>query len=352
MRKSYRVKKPWGFFEVLAKRPDFWVKRIAISKGHRTSLQSHCHRSEIWIITNQDLRVEVNGRIVTGPVIIIPPKAVHRISSPKKDSQVIEVAWGKCLEEDVIRYEDDYGRIIKAKITPDKLHQESFLAIILAGGQGTRLQPITYEIPKPLLPVKKKPIVSHLVDLFTKQGINNIILVISREWEREFLSWRDEYCPQVEILIEEKPLGTFGAINSYFRGKILRPFFLSNGDELKEVDLKEMMKFHQKHKALATIALKEVENPQEYGVAVLQGLKITRFIEKPKHPPSRLISGGLYILEPKIFDYIDQRASRLMIEKDVWPILAKKRELFGYKIKGRWFDCGTLERWEKAVKEW
>jgi NDP-sugar pyrophosphorylase family protein len=104
----------------------------------------------------------------------------------------------------------------------------------------------------------------------------------------------------------------------------------------------------------------KVENPSDYGVPVMSGDKITEFLEKPKnlYPPvggrhSNYISSGLYVLEPEVFKYADWNKGHLMIEKDIFPKLAAAGKLAGYKVEnGRWFDCGTFARWEKAIKEW
>ena len=113
-----------------------------------------------------------------------------------------------------------------------------------------------------------------------------------------------------------------------------------------------MYMFHKDNKAIGTIALTTVEDPSRYGVVVLRGNKITSFIEKPNkgESPSNLINAGLYILEPEIIKYIP--AGYAMLETDVFPKLAQEGKLFGYAFGGQWFDAGTPERYEKAIKEW
>jgi NDP-sugar pyrophosphorylase family protein len=132
-------------------------------------------------------------------------------------------------------------------------------------------------------------------------------------------------------------------------------FVLSNGDELKDFPLDKLLEFHKNHKEkpLATIALVKVENPSDYGVPVMEGDKIRQFLEKPKDPPSNFISSGLYVLEPEVFKHADWSKGFLMIEKDIFPKLAAAGKLAGYKVEnGRWYDCGTFTRWEKAIREW
>lgn len=227
-------------------------------------------------------------------------------------------------------------------------------AIILAGGKGTRLNPLTLEVPKPLITVRKKPIINYLFDLFYNYKLKDIKILTSPEWECEFKEWQEEFKKQwpgvkKELVIEEKPLGTFGGVVKYLKNWIKNDdFFLTNGDELKDLDLEKMMK---ERKGVATIALVCHDNPQDYGVAVLNGNRIECFLEKPKNPPSNYISSGLYLINSKIFDYCPEREF-IMIEKDIFPRLAEDKELYGFKFRGQWFDCGTFDRWEEAIKKW
>jgi NDP-sugar pyrophosphorylase family protein len=230
-------------------------------------------------------------------------------------------------------------------------------AIILAGGMGTRLRPVTYEIPKPLLTVQKKPIINHLIDLFRKHGIEEMGILINRQHETDFERWRktwqSELPKDTTIFFEEKPRGTFGGLGELREWIGDKAFILSNGDELKDFDLEKLIQFHNTHKPLGTIALVKVPNPHEYGVPVLEGHYVKDFLEKPNPSPSEFISSGLYVLEPGVFDYADFSKEILMIERDIFPKMAKDKRLHGYIMEhGRWFDCGNLERWEKAIKEW
>ena len=129
-------------------------------------------------------------------------------------------------------------------------------------------------------------------------------------------------------------------------------FIVSNGDELKDIDLEEMYNVHKKKKALVTIALTKVEDPSKYGVAKLDGNKILEFVEKPKKEgaPSSLINSGFYMIEAEVIKMIPNGNS--MLEKDVFPKLAKQGKLFGYQFNGQWFDIGNMERYEDAIKGW
>ena len=226
----------------------------------------------------------------------------------------------------------------------------SYKAVILAGGKGTRLYPITKEIPKPLLPVKRKPIINYLVDLFYKAGIKDVAVLIDRDYREDFDWWKRRYYSNLDIkfIEESEPLGTFGGL--YFLKDWMedKPFFMTNGDEIKEISLSEMAEFHQGQNVLATICSVYVPDPQNYGVVICENNRVKEFLEKPKNPPSNYINSGLYLFSPEIFKS-HPGPKFLMTEKDIFPNLAKENKLANFQYKGYWTDCGTWERYGKAL---
>ncbi|NQV09137.1 NTP transferase domain-containing protein [Candidatus Woesearchaeota archaeon] len=226
-------------------------------------------------------------------------------------------------------------------------------AVILAGGKGTRLRPITYETPKALLPIHDKTLTEHLFDLFKKYDIRDIIMAVGHQRDKIMKFYEDgsKFGVKLTYVKEKEPLGTAGPIRAA-RKLLTEPFIVSNGDELKNINLEEMYKFHKSNKALVTIALTTVSDPSLYGVAKLSGPKILEFVEKPKKEdaPSKLINSGFYIFEPEVIDYIPKGFS--MSEKDIFPKLAAEGKLFGYPFSGQWFDTGNIKRYERALKEW
>jgi mannose-1-phosphate guanylyltransferase len=226
-------------------------------------------------------------------------------------------------------------------------------ALILAGGKGTRLRPITKEIPKPLVPLHDKPIMQHTLELFKKYGINEIIISIGYKGDKikEYFGNGKRFGVTITYIEETEPLGTAGPLN-LARPYLTDTFVMCNADELKNIDLHEMYMFHKENNAAATIALTTVADPSQYGVAKLTGNKILEFIEKPPQgtAPSNLINAGLYILEPSVLDYVQKGASS--IERNVFPQIAHASKLFGFPFSGQWFDTGTLERYEEAMEKW
>lgn len=233
---------------------------------------------------------------------------------------------------------------------------ENYKAVILAGGKGTRLYPVTKETPKPLLRIGKKPIINYLVELFFSQGIKEIAVLISSEFQEDFEWWKKRYYPKknpsIAFFEEKKPLGTFGGL--WFLKDWIgnNNFFLTNGDELKKINLSKIADFCRKTNPVGAIALVKVDNPQDYGVVVCEAGGIVKdFLEKPKNPPSKYINSGLYLFSPEIFDY-HPGPKFLMTEKDIFPKLAAEKKLAGFKFNGKWADCGTWERYSKAIEEW
>ncbi|MDP2909933.1 MAG: nucleotidyltransferase family protein, partial [bacterium] len=166
-----------------------------------------------------------------------------------------------------------------------------YKAVILAGGKGTRLYPITKEIPKPLLPVKKKPIINYLVDLFLKSGVKDIAILISKDYGEDFEWWKKRYYPNLDLKFvqEDKPLGTFGGLFYLKKWMGKAPFFMTNGDEIKDVNLIDMAKFHGTQSVPATICSIYVNDPQNYGVVICEQGRVRKFLEKPQNPPSNYV---------------------------------------------------------------
>lgn len=226
-------------------------------------------------------------------------------------------------------------------------------AILLLGGKGTRFRPITYELPKALLPVQGKTVPEHLIDLFKKFNIADLIFSVGYKADKikEYYGDGSKFGVKITYVQEDEPLGSAGAIK--LASKLIEEsFIVTNGDELKDIDLEEMYQFHKQNGALVTVALTTVDNPSAYGVAKLKGNRILEFVEKPKkeNAPSNLINSGLSIWEPSVIKIIPDGFS--MYEEKVFPKLASQEKLYGYPFSGQWFDTGTPERYERAIKEW
>jgi mannose-1-phosphate guanylyltransferase len=231
-------------------------------------------------------------------------------------------------------------------------------ALIHAGGEGTRLRPVTYEIPKPLVPVQGKPILTWLIEWLAQYGVKRVLVTISPKWKAAFESWQLRLSTehpevQIDLWVEPEPMGTMGAAVHYLKDTFNQEsIFVTNGDELKGFDLTALSNVHEEHAYTVTLGLVAVEEPQHYGVPELAGTKVLEYREKPSNPTTNFVHAGLYALNTAILSQINTEKRFLMFEKDLFPNLAATGMLGATPLAGPWFDCGTLERWEKAIKEW
>ena len=226
-------------------------------------------------------------------------------------------------------------------------------ALILIGGKGTRLRPLTYKTPKCMIDVHGKTLTEHLFDLLKKYGIRDVILSVGylKEKVKEYYGDGSKFGVNITYVEEDDPLGTAGPLR-LAKKYLNNSFIVTNGDELKNFNIPRMFRLHKRKDALATLALTTVTDPSQYGVAKLSGSRILEFVEKPKkeEAPSNLINAGFYIMEPEVIDMISEGFS--MLEKDVFPKLAREGRLRGFPTAGQWFDIGNFERYEIAKKKW
>jgi mannose-1-phosphate guanylyltransferase / phosphomannomutase len=228
-------------------------------------------------------------------------------------------------------------------------------AVIMAGGEGTRLRPQTSNLPKPLLPLVGRPMMEHIVSLLRRHGITDIVVTVAflPNAIRSYFGDGSELGVRMVYATEESPLGTAGSVRNA-REELTERFVVISGDVLTDIDLSSMVSFHEKNEALATIALSSVENPLEFGIVITrEDGTIERFLEKPGWGQvfSDTINTGIYVLEPEIFDRIpDGRA--VDFSSEVFPAVLEEGEpLFGYVASGYWEDVGTTAAYLKAHED-
>ena len=217
-------------------------------------------------------------------------------------------------------------------------------AIILAGGFGTRLRPMTYTRAKSLLPIMNRPMITYLIDMLP-QEVDKVILAVNYR-KKQIEEFFESYACGKEIIVndEPKPLGTGGAIK-FAEKHITDQFFVLNSDIICSLDLGDMIKFHTMHQATSTISLWPVENVSEFGVAdVKEDGNIVKFVEKPRveDAPSNLINAGAYLLEPFVFDYI-KSGKLISLEQEIFPqIIRDTNRFYGFQFQGYWMDIGRI----------
>ncbi|MDG6217941.1 MAG: NDP-sugar synthase [Candidatus Thermoplasmatota archaeon] len=217
-------------------------------------------------------------------------------------------------------------------------------AIILAGGFGTRLRPLTYTRAKSLLPIMNKPMISYLINMLPSE-VDTIILAVNYQ-KRQIEKYLQSLQLNKNIIVndEPEPLGTGGAVK-FAESHLTDRFLVLNSDIICSLDLTHMIQFHKRKDAMSTISLWPVENVSEFGVVDMKdGGHITGFVEKPKpeDAPSNLINAGAYLLEREILDYIEP-GKLVSMEKEIFPqIIKDTNRFYGYQFDGYWMDIGRI----------
>lgn len=225
-------------------------------------------------------------------------------------------------------------------------------AVIMAGGFGTRLRPLTCNIPKPMVPTVNRPMMEHIVELLKQHGIKDILttLYFQPEVITDYFGDGSKFGVKIQYIKAEADYGTAGSVRNA-RDFLDERFLIISGDVLTDFDLSSAVDFHEEKNAIATILLTRVSNPLQFGVVLSQDDgKIIRFLEKPTWGEvfSDTINTGIYILEPEILDYVPPR-EEFDFSKNLFPyLLEQEMGLYGYIAKGYWRDIGNLNEYQEA----
>jgi mannose-1-phosphate guanylyltransferase/phosphomannomutase len=228
-------------------------------------------------------------------------------------------------------------------------------AVIMAGGEGTRLRPLTSNAPKPMMPIANKPMMEHIVGLLRDHGFDDIVVTLAflPQAIRTYFGDGSEFGVRIQYATEETPLGTAGSVRNAMDALDER-FLVISGDVLTDMDLSALVRFHDERKALATIGLKRVPDPLEFGIVIThEDGSVERFLEKPTWGQvfSDTINTGVYVLEPEIFEFI-AADKPVDFSSDVFPsLLDAGRPTFGHVAEGYWEDVGTLEAYVKVHQD-
>jgi len=223
-------------------------------------------------------------------------------------------------------------------------------AIILAAGNNKKITGLPAG-PVGMLPVHNKPIIEHLIELFAKHNVRDILIGIcyNKDDIKHYFGNGSRFGVKIRYIEEDKPSGTTTLVKKA-RPFLTGSFFVTNSDELKDVDLRDMYHCHKQSNALTTLALTTVSDPQAYGVVRMDGIRVREFQEKPDNARrNKLINAGLYLMDLEILDMIPDSIKMFY---DFWPILAKQDKLVGYNFSGQWFDISSREKYDRAQKEW
>lgn len=222
--------------------------------------------------------------------------------------------------------------------------------ILMVGGLGTRLRPLTENTPKPMLKVGDKPILETIIENFAKYGFTNITLSVNYKSNiiKNYFGDGSEFGVNIDYIEEEKRLGTAGAL-SLLRDKPNEPFFVMNGDLLTNVNFEHLLDFHMHQNSLATMCVREYEQQVPFGVVNINDGKITSIQEKPIN--KFFVSAGIYLLSPEVLNLIPQNEfydMPTLFEQ----LIMKNKNVISFPLREYWIDIGRIEEYEKANTEY
>lgn len=219
-------------------------------------------------------------------------------------------------------------------------------AVIMAGGEGSRLRPLTCNLPKPMVPIVNKPVMEHIIELLKKHGIRDIAVTLAYMPQiiKDYFGDGSEFGVNLKYYTEDIPLGTAGSVKNA-DNFLNETFVVISGDALTDININKALEFHKKSEAMVTLVLKKVENPIEYGVVVTHpDGRINRFLEKPSWGEvfSDTVNTGIYFIEPEVLSYI-KKNQIFDFSKDLFPILLEQNKpMYGYITEDYWCDIGDM----------
>ncbi len=229
-------------------------------------------------------------------------------------------------------------------------------AVIMAGGEGTRLRPLTSLRPKPMVPIVNQPVMEHIIGLVKHHGIDSVVATLAflPKVIQDYFGDGEEWAIEISYALEESPLGTAGSVKNAEALLDRETFLVISGDALTDFDLTQVIDFHRQKGGAVTIALKSVPDPLEYGVVITaEDGRIERFLEKPTWGQvfSDTINTGIYVVEPWVLDLVPEGAS-FDFSGDLFPLLMEQgHALYGCVVDGYWCDIGSLETYIQAHRD-
>ncbi|PIS31644.1 nucleotidyl transferase [Candidatus Saganbacteria bacterium CG08_land_8_20_14_0_20_45_16] len=226
-------------------------------------------------------------------------------------------------------------------------------AVIIAGGKGTRLRPLTNDLPKSIVPVINRPFIIHQIELLATHGIDEIIInlhYLSQEIKKVLGDGR-KWGVKIDYSIESSPLGTAGAVKNAEEFFDSGPLIIFNGDVLTDLNISKLLNFHQQKQAAVTLTLTEVDDPTPFGLVLVdEQQKVKSFVEKPgwNLVTARTINAGTYVVDPKIFDLVPKGVP-FSFERELFPRLLKEAwPIFGFASSAYWLDIGNPQKYKEA----
>ena len=305
----------------------------------------------IGTLTDGDIRrgilrgLDLDSSIET---IVFKEPAVAKISSTKEE--ILKIALSKKLHQ--IPIVDDNGIVLDLKEIEELVEPKikTNRVILMVGGLGTRLRPLTQDTPKPMLKVGNKPILQTIVEKFAEYGFVNITMCVNFNASiiRDYFGDGREFGVNIDYVLEQKRMGTAGAL-SLLKERPNEPFFVMNGDLLTNVNFEHIFNYHTLNKATATMCVREYDYEVPYGVVKMNDNKITAISEKPVQ--KFFVSAGIYMLSPEILDLIPQDEfydMPTLFEK----LIKLSKNVISFPIREYWLDIGRMEEYQRANEEY
>lgn len=263
---------------------------------------------------------------------------------------IINICTSKKIHQ--IPIVDDNGNLVGLEILDELISKQnkSNKVVLMVGGLGTRLKPLTNTTPKPMLYVGGKPILETIISKFASYGFVNIVLCVNYKSDiiKDYFGDGNKFGVNIEYIFEEKRMGTAGALSLLIEN-LDEPFFVMNGDLLTNVNFEHLLNFHLESNAMATMCVREYDFQVPFGVVELDVGKIKSIKEKPTH--SFFVSAGIYMLSPAVLSHIPKDEfydMPTLFEK----MIELKQNLISFPIREYWLDIGRIEEFEKANSEY
>jgi dTDP-glucose pyrophosphorylase len=280
--------------------------------------------------------------------LIFKMPTVAKISDTK--DEILKLALSKKLRQ--IPIVDDSGRVIGIQEIEEllKIKEKPNKVVLMVGGLGTRLRPLTKNTPKPMLKVGNKPILQTIVEKFADYGYINIVMCLNYKSHviKDYFGGGSEFGVNIEYILEEQRMGTAGAL-SLLEEKLTEPFFVMNGDLLTNLNFEKMLAFHENRRADATMCVREYDIEVPYGVVNIDNENIISIEEKPVH--SFCVSAGIYILDPDCINLIPRNEFYDMPSLFEKMILNNKK-MISFPLQEYWLDIGRISDYERANLEY
>lgn len=305
----------------------------------------------IGTLTDGDIRRGIlRGLDFDNPIEAIVNKepAIAKISSTKEE--ILKLALSRKLHQ--IPVVDDNGRVLSIKEIEELVEPKikTNRVILMVGGLGTRLRPLTQDTPKPMLKVGNKPILQTIVEKFAEYGFVNITMCVNFNANiiRDYFGDGKEFGVNIDYVLEQKRMGTAGAL-SLLKERPSEPFFVMNGDLLTNVNFEHILNYHALNKATATMCVREYDYEVPYGVVKMNDNKIIEIAEKPVQ--KFFVSAGIYMLSPEILDLIpknDFYDMPAVFEK----LINLSKNVVSFPVMEYWLDIGRMEEYQRANEEY